>query len=65
MHEHQECQHEFKYCAKCDTVYCEKCQKEWGADNGTITYTYPPYLACSTGGSGVNTISSPIICNHS
>ncbi len=44
MHDHNECEHEFKYCSKCDTVYCEKCGKEWY--NTKITYnpnvfTYP------------------------
>ena len=34
MHEHPvpasvNCEHEFKYCKKCDVVYCEKCKGEW------------------------------------
>ena len=34
MHLHPEelkvaCEHEFKYCKKCDVVYCEKCKSEW------------------------------------
>lgn len=29
MHDHKECEHELKYCSKCDTVYCEICCKEW------------------------------------
>lgn len=51
MHEHiepKDCEHEFKYCKKCDVVYCDKCQKEWKAQeavyiyNGTLT-TYDPW----------------------
>ncbi len=43
MHEHKECEHEHKYCSKCDVVYCEKCGKEWKYQpviwhyNGTYT----------------------------
>ena len=22
-------EHQLKYCEKCDTVFCEKCQEEW------------------------------------
>lgn len=31
MHEHadKKCEHELKFCAHCDTVYCEKCKREW------------------------------------
>lgn len=29
MHEHKQCEHEFKYCFQCDAVYCEKCGNEW------------------------------------
>ena len=40
MHNHDKCKHELKYCDKCDVVYCEKCKKEWGRDNGiNIPYT--------------------------
>jgi hypothetical protein len=24
------CEHVLAYCAKCDTVYCKKCAREWG-----------------------------------
>ena len=30
MHDHCECEHELKYCKKCDVVYCQKCGREWG-----------------------------------
>jgi hypothetical protein len=39
MHEHKECEHELKYCSKCDKVYCELCKKEW--QNYTITVSSP------------------------
>ena len=31
MHNHPKdvCEHELKYCADCDAVYCEKCNSEW------------------------------------
>lgn len=44
-HNHTEpqiCQHELKYCKKCDVVYCEKCQKEWSIN--FFTYTSPIQL---------------------
>lgn len=45
MHEHNECEHELKYCKKCDVVYCEKCGREWNTFRYNITspftVTYP------------------------
>ena len=32
MHEHEECEHELKYCSHCDVVYCVKCEREWGKE---------------------------------
>lgn len=29
MHEHKECEHELKFCSKCNVVYCELCNSEW------------------------------------
>ena len=29
MHEHNECEHEIKYCKVCNICYCEKCNKQW------------------------------------
>ena len=39
MHEHVECEHELKYCRKCDIAYCEKCGKQWY----TMIVTYPTW----------------------
>lgn len=32
-HNHCNCIHELKYCQCCDTVYCQKCNKEWKQQN--------------------------------
>ncbi len=55
-HEHNQCDHDLKYCPHCDVVYCTKCNREWGKERvvfktvevekekplkGTII-TYPP-----------------------
>ena len=29
-HNHNHCLHELRYCEHCDTVYCIKCEREWG-----------------------------------
>ena len=39
-HDHHDCDHEVKYCKKCDVAYCVKCGKEWIVQS--IWY-YPPY----------------------
>ncbi len=48
MHEHNDCQHEFKYCRICDMIYCEKCQKEWKyfapVSYGSWTTITPPLV---------------------
>lgn len=36
---HNECEHELRYCKCCDTVYCTKCKREWPEQ----TYIYPTY----------------------
>ena len=43
MHEHEECEHQLKYCKVCDVVYCTKCKKEWGQSHYTWGYTTPTY----------------------
>lgn len=48
MHEHNECEHEFKYCSKCDVVYCTKCNKEW-TKRVLYTITTSPYMQYSDG----------------
>ena len=39
---HDHCEHEVKYCDKCDTAYCGKCNKEWTTDPCTLNH-YPWY----------------------
>lgn len=51
MHEHNDCEHELKYCKKCDVAYCEKCGKEWRNYNYTIS-TYPNYPSTTWLGDG-------------
>lgn len=29
-HNHSHCNHDLKYCEKCDVCYCTKCDREWG-----------------------------------
>lgn len=50
MHEHNDCDHDLKYCSKCDVVYCTKCLREWGGHSHTWIYpgwTYRPYTIWS------------------
>lgn len=58
MHEHNECDHELEYCKICDTVYCEKCRKEWikktmwvtyGGTDLTVSQTTPNIVYCNHG----------------
>lgn len=51
MHEHVNCQHTFKYCSKCDVVFCKSCEREW---EKKPTYTYT-----STGYNLPNTLLAP------
>ena len=51
-----ECNHNVKYCDKCDEVYCEKCTTTWTTDPCglnhyypyTWTFTEPPYGTTTT-----------------
>lgn len=45
MHEHIYHGHKFKYCERCDVVYCESCKKEWGGmyQGTTYQWIYPYY----------------------
>jgi len=43
-HDHVECDHQVKYCKKCDVCYCVKCGTEWG--RSTVTW-YPYYTTCT------------------
>ena len=46
----EDCEHEFKYCEHCDTVYCKRCRKEWMSCFPYVTYTYGGTLTTDTGG---------------
>jgi hypothetical protein len=56
MHEHIECDHNLKYCSKCDVVYCTKCSKEWG---GHKYYWYSQPYTIYTGVNTDGTVVSP------
>ena len=43
MHEHNECEHNLKFCPKCDVVYCTKCKREWGGHSCNWYLSYPWY----------------------
>ena len=47
-HNHCHCEHNLKYCAKCDVVYCEKCSKEWSSSLTTWTYCNIPSFTTGT-----------------
>ena len=59
MHEHNECEHEIKYCKVCDICYCEKCKKEWYKGYYTFTQPYITY-----GDSTVEFLPTDRIQNH-
>jgi len=57
MHEHDECEHELRYCKKCDVVYCIKCKREWyGHQSYVYPYVYPTYPYVPT----ITWITNPI-----
>ncbi len=46
---HNHCSHVFKYCERCDVIYCTKCSKEW--KDQPINWVYPiyyPYGPCTS-----------------
>lgn len=58
MHEHTQCEHELKYCKICDTVYCEKCNKEWKTPiKYNVWYNSQPVI-------GDGTINIPSVFNN-
>ena len=73
MHDHDECDHKFKYCEKCDVVYCTKCEREWGGHKHTqwiyTPYTPYTYYPSTIGGSDINSgrtyNDNVTICSHS
>lgn len=46
---HNHCEHDVKYCAKCDRPYCAKCSKEWYEQKFTWNW---PYYQTTTGYQG-------------
>lgn len=56
MHDHKECEHELKYCRKCDIVYCEKCNAEWKKN----IYVTSPYIVTYGDGTVAPFNGSPI-----
>lgn len=72
MHEHNECEHNLKYCSKCNVVYCTKCKREWGGHQhnywpyyypNTITYDVPDWKWEATCGTANNNYEVTA-CNH-
>ena len=58
MHNH--CEHDLAHCAECDTAYCTKCSKEWGAN-----FTYTPYEIITTVADTGVTFTDPVtVCSH-
>ena len=43
MHEHNECEHDLKFCKKCNVVYCTKCKREWNDHVPPIYSSYIPW----------------------
>jgi hypothetical protein len=40
---HNHCDHDLKYCEKCDCVYCKKCEMEWKKPEYHWYPYYPTY----------------------
>lgn len=66
-HDHiQSCNHDIKYCNKCDTCYCTICDKEWRSSTRTYWqyrsyyYTTPQWTATYDG----TAIKPGEGCNH-
>lgn len=38
------CEHEIKVCDCCDSAYCAKCEKEWGAQKPCNLNHWPTYM---------------------
>jgi hypothetical protein len=71
MHEHYECEHEIKYCSKCDVCYCTKCHKEWIFYHPYVyPQTYPFTITYANGtqtyltGDKIIDTTPVITCNH-
>jgi len=63
MHDHNDCDHDLKYCGKCDVVWCRKCKKEWNTHSPYYPYWYNTYPC---GGTGIITYTgnTTVACNH-
>jgi len=59
-HDHHSCEHEVKYCKKCDVAYCTKCGKEWYVQQ----YSYYPYGTTYTTGDPTWTITTGSSSGH-
>ena len=60
MHKHTECEHELKFCSKCDIVYCEICKTEW--KHYTMTFSQP-YMQYTDGTVNLKDYEVKITCN--
>ena len=65
-HKHDHCEHELKYCGKCDVVWCAKCDREWGGHVHNWIYSYPYYTTTPYyTGTPIYTTDDPItICGN-
>lgn len=41
LHVHVECDHQIKFCKKCDVVWCGECSKEWSHGATTTVSSHP------------------------
>ena len=45
-HDHCHCSHTLRFCERCDSVYCTKCNREWGS-HSNWRYNYPYFIGRS------------------
>jgi hypothetical protein len=65
MHNHCHCEHDLKYCEKCDVVYCTKCGKEWTWCSTWTHMDYPPFGTITFGGTADTVPSNYKFMAHS
>lgn len=69
-HDHvQTCNHNILYCSKCDTCYCDLCNKEWVSYNiypwpGVYDTTIGTYTIRQENHGNNTAIESKPSCNH-
>ncbi len=61
-HLHNECEHNLKFCKKCNVVYCAKCKKEWN-DHVPNYFQYYPIWSYQTATTG-HEIKYETTCSH-